>query len=721
MLDLKSICIADLLHPQGISKRTINVCEQNGCNTLHDILQVSELVMSTWRGCGTKVMSELGRLRAELTFPETVIPGASILEKCQINETTSQMECAIAFENEYHTLSPKRRLDLKIQYNNLLTAMSVRAQNVFRPFFDLDKAIGYVSKRLIFNKYEFASCGDKTELEILNVIKTIRENIVSAINNRSQEPQDDTLAYHSTVLQLRFPFLTEFENHKLAAGLTEGRKLPAVFLISKFIERSELQASRIYKTFYCLGNTTQADEVPTLQNVAELFDLTRERVRQILTSPIKLPAAFDDLKNEITEALAANLISQHDDVFKQFSAGAPELSPRQIGAILSSVNSDYTLIEFDPASTVYLVKKALLDGVRLFGSYRRLIHDIEISRETAYDYSLLDIIRQESAPANLHEQISDIFPLFFNAISHYQNVKIGENGQITILPNRMDYIALVEKILEDNGSQMTAVEIYEEAQRRCTCAQLPQMQSFKIYIFNNPRIAAVGKSGKYVLKDWENVFTGNILDYVERLLTESEGPMHISDIVAEAKNTFENTSVASIQSLISIHDAAGRFAKFGSGYYGLKNRHYLDIKEYMKPKYITRECFAVRFMQFKEFVSTHHRWPFAANDQEETQLLRWHNNVQGRRINTTGGEMADFAYYCLDNFLLPRNSSELDFLNNCEQCKTYYAEQGHLPPSSHPLGAWLKKISSKKLTPRKSAYLQELKNVCDKQINLFSI
>ena len=119
---------------------------------------------------------------------------------------------------------------------------------------------------------------------------------------------------------------------------------------------------------------------------------------------------------------------------------------------------------------------------------------------------------------------------------------------------------------------MSMKELYAALIKRCPEAKHKSFENVRGKVLRSDALIPIGKSSRYTLAEWKNVYRGSIRDLVADILKKSKTPLHIDTIMKKVLKTYPYTNKKSVWS--SICNDKDRFVMFGDGYFGLKRKRY---------------------------------------------------------------------------------------------------------------------------------------------------
>jgi hypothetical protein len=147
---------------------------------------------------------------------------------------------------------------------------------------------------------------------------------------------------------------------------------------------------------------------------------------------------------------------------------------------------------------------------------------------------------------------------------------VDETGNVVLPPNGVDVVYELTEILRGKGRPMSLKELYAELIKRCPDVGHKSFEHVRGKVLRSEAIVPIGKSSRYTLAEWDNVYRGSIRDLVVDILKKSKAPMHINEIMEKVLPAFPYTNKGSVTS--SLGSDKERFVLCGNGYYGLANK-----------------------------------------------------------------------------------------------------------------------------------------------------
>lgn len=444
---------------------------------------------------------------------------------------------------------------------------------------NLYKILGYYFKNGTFKQVR--NCGEKTNNELIEMSEMYIGEY--SITPEQLEMDEDNYLFD----KLKFYC---FSRYGISSETAEPyrqyflmRRFPIFKFISEILE-SEL-SPREFFIFQHNFNFYKDEEKMTLQAIGDIYNITRERVRQIaLYIPGKLSEILsifneelyftsnyydykvDSGKNYIVmDEMHANKLNRYEYL---------EFTPKFYTFAFAELYKDFKALFLDDNTShniYFLVNKKIIDRFDYIGFYNEvygLVND-RVEEDYAVDYFKLikgHINDKNESTFKMAKPYCD--KLVLKEFGLYKDKK----NQLHIRRNTMKKISeYIIEVMEEYKKPMTLSEICEAL--RTMNIRVPQnIESLRSSILSIDEVTAIGKTSTYALKKWDNVKTGTIKQLVYDYLKNYKDPMHIGDIT-EYVNTFRKTNNKNILSNLKL-DKTTTFIFFRKGYVGLKEKDY---------------------------------------------------------------------------------------------------------------------------------------------------
>lgn len=324
----------------------------------------------------------------------------------------------------------------------------------------------------------------------------------------------------------------------------------------------------------------------TLQSIGDIYDVTRERVRQISQ---KIPsmmeriiAVFGRELTYIYDRIDYDLDSKRDMLIIN-KKGAEKINKREdiimtpkfYGVVFASFfDNDYrTFQNMDKTyDHYYLVKSELFDMFDFEGAYKKINELLALRIEETYPMNIDEFLNQFTKTDD-EKWVKRAKTVFRQVANEHLEIEISKDKK-DFLMARNTLIKLSEHILailQDIGRPMTLTEIHEELANRTE--RVPRnIESLRSSILSLDEVAAIGKTSTYALAEWDNVKTATIKQLVREYLEKNNEPKHINDIT-EYVITYRDTTSKNVLSNLKL-DRTDTFAFFQKNFIGLVAKKY---------------------------------------------------------------------------------------------------------------------------------------------------
>ncbi len=324
----------------------------------------------------------------------------------------------------------------------------------------------------------------------------------------------------------------------------------------------------------------------TLQSIGDIYDVTRERVRQISQ---KIPsmmerviAVFGRELTYIYDHIDYDLDTRRDMIIIN-KKGAEKINKREdiimtpkfYGAVFSTFfDNDYRTFQNmeKKYDHYYLVKKELYEKFDFDGAYKQINELLSMRIEETYPVNI-DHFLNPFAKTKDEKWLKRAKSVFRQVANEHLDIEISKDKK-DFLMARNTLIKLSEHILailQDVGQPMTLTEIHEELANRTD--RVPRnIESLRSSILSLDEVAAIGKTSTYALAEWDNIKTATIKEMVKEFLEQNKEPKHINEIT-EYVTTYRDTTSKNVLSNLKL-DRTDTFAFFQKNYIGLVSKKY---------------------------------------------------------------------------------------------------------------------------------------------------
>lgn len=411
----------------------------------------------------------------------------------------------------------------------------------------------------------------------------------------------------------------------------------------------------------------QDSESAKLDEVAERYEISRERVRQICN--IDFCRTFE-ISSEVIEQKKNGCFLKYSELLQSKTnwdyildmLKGIDVVSRETYELQNCLKKEQNTLSFEFVAqiiayvfrdifTIYgsrfnntnkgenwkstlLIRKAFTD-IFDFDKMREEFENILIENEIEY---LLDIENHISNSMCWkifdYDKINSITKIT-KIILLYEFGLYSEEiyGQIKIPASKeRKPIDVVYDILKQNEHPMHLMEIFSEFKRH-----LPK---HKYTLENNPSklrpslhkhedITFVNRKSVYTLKEWKHIPKGTIRNKIVEFLDKRDIPQSVESIT-EYVNLFFQTTQKNVHS--SMHSGK-YFVQFKGNLFGLKSKQYSSDFEKMKQSESQRKTFEQRLNDLELFIVENDHFPFSTSESDdETSLYRWWALIeQGRK------------------------------------------------------------------------------------------
>ena len=451
--------------------------------------------------------------------------------------------------------------DLRVRRKALLEDFSERADQ-------LVNAAASVRRHLIPNYSRAVAMMQLSEGEVRNKLLEIRSwgPTYRTIFLFLAELKETLYWYESiggdelgnTVVANKYRYLTEEQVGFVADFYRQYGYYPMFYLLRERLATTKERVERIFAMA-----TGLCDGCP--KNLAEIgkeMECSRERVRQLMVlAPKDLFKDKGWMRYQLGNTL---VVSEVDDLF------------------LNVVDCEKVNVPFESFALVctegFPMKTAKVNDLRFLVNNRLNVSVInkvcgEVGRQSRRIRAEIGFVRLDDL---LNDVPDDKKGVYMEAlpviIAKAFGLPVDETGNVVLPPNGVDVVYELTEILRGKGRPMSMKELYAELIKRCPDVGHKSFEHVRGKVLRSEAIVPIGKSSRYTLAEWDNVYRGSIRDLVVDILKKSKAPMHINEIMEKVLPAFPYTNKGSVTS--SLGSDKERFVLCGNGYYGLRGRKY---------------------------------------------------------------------------------------------------------------------------------------------------
>lgn len=501
-----------------------------------------------------------------------------------------------------------------------------------------------------------------------------------------------------------YPYLISRQRQFVFDFIKENNHAPLFFLMLQYLRLSENRSNKIY----CLYHGIFDGKKRTLNEIADAMGLTRERCRQIVSGTIdaqESEIATNDGWENYQELFGLPFVYERTEEYIRLRESEHLSENFEIFAALLNLKG-YFMVENVEGHTVLVNKH--VEGFS-FSDCLDTLFSIVNAKYSVDTYVALDSILY-AVPEQLK---ADMKALIRFVAKDIYKVQITEDGQLYLPQNYIDIAEELYDILAKRGEPTHVEEIFTEFKRRYPDHKYSEPLQIKSSLYKHKHIRAIGKTSCYALDSWEGVYFGSIRDLLVDLLSESDVPQHIDILYERVSEYYPNTTKASVAATMEDENLQ-RFLEFEGKYFGLTSKQY--PAEYVVATTVQRYSFEERFLMFKNFVDTYHRFPSYNGSEEEASLMRWFHNATNDVLTISEEQKAllDATTKRYDDLGYPRSATESEFLLKCMDVKDYICQHHTLPTNREApeLYAWLRRSRDNydSFTDKRRLYMTELLN-----------
>lgn len=701
----------DDLRKQGIfSVRAYSVCRNAHIENIQQLIQFNKSGLLKIRNCGHLPLSEL--LDIKKKFENLFLNNNSANEDGQCKEKVDSLT-DIARKKISH-LHPTQRYQLDNWIKWRFEKLSVRAKNCVPYFINLDMVLPFALSDVEFNYNNIKNCGKKTSIEICSYLSDVKSRVNELIaeielNTQSQQLSEEELV--RSQIELQYPFLLDMEVIDIVSFYIQHNHLPILFIIQKYIVRSDDVNAQIHREYYGLNGE---ENTLSLEELGFKHNLSRERVRQITRTKIVLNDTLNEYASSELPNLLGRIVADDDPIWMSIAQDNMLVHDSNIlPKLVCSITGEYTTLQLDSECKEFLIQRSLLNNVRPKAVIHEICRLLDLRRTTLEKIDILSTIKEDKK-RRYNPNVSELSIVFIDYIRRRYDYSISKNRYILALPNYLDVSKAIENILEQKGTGMSLSKLWTEFNILYPSSNIKTIETFKRYILRSYNIKSKGKTGIYVLKKWKDHFTGSITDYLVKILETLNEPVELDDLVEFVQEQFPNTTKKSIYTLINI-DKNKRFVIFEDDHVGLV--YFKEsIKNLKEKKQVPRHDFDSRFESLKIFVYNHKRMPIQSYNQseEEQSLSRWLLNALNGNIGISDSQDIALRLFISENKNIPQNGYEYRFKQMCDEIKVMVAKSFTLPTLSDNTReySWMKKNLEKYVTyeDNRKTYFEDLLN-----------
>lgn len=637
----------NMLDSNQMSVRAYNVCIDNSLKTIEDLYDYYKTHGSflSLLKCGSKTNEELINLIEFKSFKplDNVFDSSIDLNSHKEKLWLISSERMLFIVN---SLTKRDRNSINCFINLLLISISNQTLEILSTYYERDFRIKNILKKgkLIneVGKVKGIIVGSKYHKEILFFYEQVFKNII-LMKDSSVEAKQQFLEVLADKSKVGKEVLKHIDL-QYCSGLKTIDFLIRNGLI--FGDRTEinLKCLNIYDNF----------KPATLEEVGEVFKVTRERIRQIRLRGLKeLDSILKNLTHFFSDDLYVNwsydeyeLITVSESLISQINRANDVRFSKEFLIYLFSIASDrHSII---PEIEIGLLAKLNNKSIGDFNNFYLISRD---------QFQKLDFITMISdIKTRKNEKIDETYSLSFdNYLSRFMHINTDLDNELIDISeeiimqetavfinsyNEIEFQRNVIKTVPDYAYEILK-EIGEPAKIDFMYKRLLEKypdfdraeNTFKACFNLDSRFVPIGRQSIWGLKEWEDeredFLGGSMLEIAENILQKSEVPMHISEIADEVSK-YRDIDDARLMNNLRFNNRRG-FTFFSKQYVGLKSKEYKD--DDFKLLNNEQRTWEESYSKLKDFIARNNRLPRAKdNDDESARLYRWYG-IQKRRYS----------------------------------------------------------------------------------------
>lgn len=612
----------------------------------------------------------------EYVFPRII--------KNRLNKITVEINACLDsisyYEDALYFMSENKKECLSMLYVKMCNNLSVRAKKMqvkhFPTYLD---AIQFFDKS--FYEYKGLCPGQimaKTLSELYSLIQSFENVYFEIVKSPEEQVERRNIA-------IIFDFLSDDELEHVFNYKTINNSFPLFYILYCYIKNSSDREWKIFSLYNGFVN----GELYKMTEIASMYKLSRERVRQLLSNGFVIDNLF--LRNSKDWSNYSGLmnlpyITELSPKFRMIKEDEGLPYDFNIFSRILPIVSNFVLFQIQEKSI--LVNESLSDNFKEIQTKLDNIVYLKYYRDTTFNIN--EIIR--NVPATQVEDLSYLLKYVLTEVYYYS---VSNDGDFVIQQNTIDISQEIYDIIYEKGAPMHIDDIYMEFKKKYPNHKYMSSLSLKPYLFRNESIKPLGNTSTYGIATWGNVYFGGIRDRIKEILEESSTPVNLDGIVSRVLEVIPSTNKKNISSTMAGMLNTKDIKKFKDNLWGLSGKTYNP--EYGEEVHERRKRFSFeeRLAMFKNFVEEYMHFPFSTGGELEESLYRWRGNISYGIISVTYDQKKQFdeMIQSYKELHYPENSYELECRNLCDDYKEYIETNYDLPTrqDNQNLYDWMKK------------------------------
>lgn len=580
--------IEELYKKNKISVRLYNICTRSEFDSVDDLKKyfLEHKTFINLRNCGKKSNEELIELCTNYKESSFEIKTVEVKEENPLIKEENPLKLIVS----RLTLVQREVINNFIYVNS--NYLTVRSKNGILHYLNGNLKIKNFAEKIILNENfdakNIKNIGLKSTEEINIFISIVKEYLIEISKYEDEE---------SLLLKNKFLIERLFPETNIPNSLLESASIfPIVqFLLdnnSLFDKTKTFVVKSAFKIF-------NKQECLTLDEIADIVDLSRERVRQLRKLCLKemydnlafIQNFDEDLYQKYSIDIGTNYINIDDDTVE----------------IINAKNKTFFSKEF----IMYILYVYLHDNFLLVGNIEDVLQINYFNSRNRHNWKSFHLINKELAQEFDFEGFtSDIHRRINSKIDETYSFNFKSYLSRFLKTNNIDYLSELSSIAErvvntefelylDLSEELTfkrntfksayeyAFEALEELGEPSTINEIYNKVSeiHPFYDTNEEKIRSAilrvkifipeGRTNKYGLKKWgihsEDFSHASMRDIVIDKLIKSDKPLHISELLNEVHKYREKTNARNLITNLRL-DTSNTFVFFSQSFVGLSSK-----------------------------------------------------------------------------------------------------------------------------------------------------
>lgn len=528
----------------------------------------------------------------------------------------------ISLEERYGEMKAKL---IRKECDRLIEMCSRRVKNAIGSFNKRDDFAKRVLSPSSFDVKSIKNLGKRSEMELADVIDRLSS---FAKNLGKREISDE----ESAIIKKKGKFGSLLDSFSLDFYKENGY-LPMFHIVENALRN--LVKTRNYGILNYKQPFFANEESIDLDVIGEKYNLTRERVRQIVSKSKNVLTKQNDAFRIAGKTYTSILLYKEEwkylidiekgadcitltDMAEVLEKEQSQLSGEYIMLLVSIILEDtHTVVGLQPMNlknrvwkNTYIINKVLASSF----DFGKVPDSLEYFSEENYDdvkLSAEDMLLDD--PYGLWKDMD--FSLKDSICFVLSKILTNELGLVpdfddkfTILGKKTHDIGdVVYDILKESGKPVSEIEIFNKV-NSIYPYKWKDVVSMHNALSRDVRISRIFQSKEYGLSEWDNVEYGSIRNVIVNYLSQFDEPQSLDNIVAYVLK-HRDTNERSIKSSMETGD---QFCELTKGFYGLTSKSYEKWE---------RERWLDVCEKYMEFVKTRHKRPGYVIG--ETDLYYW--------------------------------------------------------------------------------------------------